>query len=65
MKSRPKLYGENEKRESVPSKVRPAIRRILEQIATEDDRTLSNTVEHLLAESPRVKKRLAAEVGVG
>ena len=58
MKERPKRLDGDESRESLPAKVRREIKQAVVSIAEEDDRTLSNTVEKLLAASPRVKRRL-------
>jgi replication-associated recombination protein RarA len=59
MKERPKRLDGDESREPLPAKVRREIKQVVVEIAEGDDRTLSNTVERLLAESPRVRKRLS------
>jgi hypothetical protein len=59
MKERPKRLDGDETREPLPAKVRRDIKQVVLEIAESDGKTVSNTVELLLAKSPRVKKRLS------
>lgn len=49
----------DEPRVPLATKAPRRIREIIEEIALQDDRSLSNTVVRLLEESPRVKEKLA------
>jgi hypothetical protein len=42
----------------IGAKTPPAVRRAIEEIAREEDRTLSNMAAQLLQESPRVQSKL-------
>lgn len=58
MGKRPPKIENAEPREPLNAKTKGVVKRAVIEIALEDDRTFSNAVEHLLEESPRVKRKL-------
>lgn len=51
-------YPLEEPRVNIPAKAPMSVRRAIEAIAAEDDRSFSNMVSRLLEESPRVKRKM-------
>lgn len=45
----------------IGTNVDPALHSVITELATEDDRSISNMVERLLKDSPQVKERLEAQ----
>jgi protein-disulfide isomerase-like protein with CxxC motif len=58
MSKRPQRLSDGTAREPLNAKTKQTIKAAVSTIADEDGRTFSNTVEHLLEESPRVKRKL-------
>jgi hypothetical protein len=50
------------KKIQIGTRVDPAIAAAIEDIAKADERSISNTIERLLKQSPPIQERLAAEV---
>ncbi len=58
--------NEQDTKIQIGSRVDPKVFAAIESIATKDERTLSNTIERLLKQSPPVQELLEAETaGVG